>query len=110
MAAARAMLDHQHRSLPARHNDNNTYALGRIGDHNVVIACLPSHSTGTVSAAIVAQQMLATFESIRFGLMVGIGGGIPSVGIPDVKKSDALDIRLGDVVVSDPDHEFGGVI
>lgn len=110
MAAARAMLDHQHKTLPARHNDNNTYALGRVGDHNVVIACLPSPSTGTVSAATVAQQMLATFESIRFGLMVGIGGGIPSIGILGIKNRDALDIRLGDVVVSDPDNDFGGVI
>ena len=110
MAAARAMLDRQHKPLPARHKDNNTYALGQVGDHNVVIACLPSHTTGTVSAATVAQQMLATFESIRFGLMVGIGGGIPSIGIPSISKSEALDIRLGDVVVSDPDTTFGGVI
>ncbi|KAF4463613.1 purine and uridine phosphorylase [Fusarium albosuccineum] len=110
MAAAKAMLDEQHRALPARHKDNNTYVLGRVGDHNVVIACLPSQTTGTVSAASVAQQMLATFESVRFGLMVGIGGGVPSIGIPSVKQVDAVDIRLGDVVVSDRDHDFGGVI
>ncbi|KAF2094218.1 ankyrin [Rhizodiscina lignyota] len=102
MAAARAMLDRIHKPLPARRNDNNTYVLGRIGDHSVVVACLPSHSTGTVSAATVAQQMLATFEPIRFGLMVGIGGGIPSIGIPNVKEKEIHDIRLGDVVVSDP--------
>ncbi|KAM5526945.1 Vegetative incompatibility protein HET-E-1-like protein 16, partial [Fusarium oxysporum f. sp. phaseoli] len=110
LAAAKAMLDEQHQALPARHKDNNTYVLGGVGDHNVAIACLPSQTTGTVSAASVSQQMLATFESIRFGLMVGIGGGIPSVGIPGVKQSDMVDLRLGDVVVSDPDHDFGGVI
>ncbi|KAJ3545611.1 hypothetical protein NM208_g2422 [Fusarium decemcellulare] len=110
MAAAKAMLDEQHRALLARHKDNNTYVLGRVGDHNVVIACLPSQTTGTVSAAFVAQQMLATFESIRFGLVVGIGGGVPSIGIPNVKQVDAVDIRLGDVIGSDPGHDFGGVI
>jgi nucleoside phosphorylase len=101
MAAAKAMLDVIHPSLPTSSNDQNTYALGRIYAHNVVIACLPSGAYGTTSAAIVATQMLITFRSIRFGLMVGIGGGVPS------KKAD---IRLGDVVVSEPTGEFGGVV
>lgn len=38
---------------------------------------------------------------MRFGLMVGIGGGVPSAG---------PDIRLGDVVVSQPHQGYGGVI
>jgi nucleoside phosphorylase len=42
-----------------------------------------------------------TFPSLRFGLMVGIGGGVPSY---------EHDIRLGDVVVSQPTGSFGGVI
>jgi hypothetical protein len=42
MAVAEAMLDEEHEILPiADPNDNNTYLLGRIGSHNVVIACLP---------------------------------------------------------------------
>src|ERR1700753_924171 len=90
MAAARAMLDQEHNPLPARNKDNNIYVLGELGDHNVVIACLPSRSTGTVSAANVAQQMLSTFQSIRFGLMVGIGGGIPSIGVPNLKRIDII--------------------
>ncbi|RAH82832.1 hypothetical protein BO86DRAFT_427645 [Aspergillus japonicus CBS 114.51] len=45
--------------------------------------------------------MRATFQNIQLGLMVGIGGGVPSV--------DA-DIRLGDVVVSKPADIYGGVI
>lgn len=48
-----------------------------------------------------ATQLKATFKWIRFGLMVGIGGGVPS------QKND---IRLGDVVVSQPDQGHGGVI
>jgi nucleoside phosphorylase len=45
--------------------------------------------------------MRATFKRIRFGLMVGIGGGVPSAEV---------DIRLGDVVVSQPHQAFGGVV
>ena len=101
MAAAQSMLDEIHPDLPTSSNDQNTYVLGRIRAHNIVIACLPSGVYGTTSAATVANQMLFTFKSIRFGLMVGIGGGAPS------KKAD---IRLGDVVVSKPTGDFGGVV
>lgn len=45
--------------------------------------------------------MLRSFPSLRFGLMVGIGGGAPS---------SKHDIRLGDVVVSTPVGSSGGVI
>jgi nucleoside phosphorylase len=45
--------------------------------------------------------MLSNFESIRVGLTVGIGGGVPSA---------ERDIRLGDVVVSKPGGMFGGVV
>ena len=102
MAAARAMLDENHgkpKEQDAR--DNNNYHLGRVEQHNVVIACLPAGVYGTTSAATVATQMLFSFPSIRFGLMVGIGGGVPAKG---------FDIRLGDVVVSRPDKTFGGVV
>jgi hypothetical protein len=60
------------------HSFTNLYTLGRIGEHNVVIACLPAGQIGNNSAAAVAMQMKLAFPSIRFGLMVGIGGGVPS--------------------------------
>ncbi|KAJ5712951.1 uncharacterized protein N7483_010132 [Penicillium malachiteum] len=101
MAAAKLMMDAIHPSLPSPSTDQNTYILGNIGEHNIVIACLPGGAYGNVSAATVAMQLLSSFHSIRFGLMVGIGGGIPS--------SNA-DIRLGDIVVSQPRDTFGGVI
>jgi hypothetical protein len=44
MAVAIGMLDERHRILPSRRQDNNNYEFGRIGGHNVVIACLPSES------------------------------------------------------------------
>jgi nucleoside phosphorylase len=101
MAAAKAMLDDIHADLPVHPNDHNTYTLGRIGAHNIVVACLPSGVYGITSAATVAAQLLSSFGSIRFGLMVGIGGGVPS------KEAD---IRLGDIVVSKPASTFGGVV
>jgi len=101
MAAARATLDEHHNPLQQNPRDHNTYTLGRIGRHNVVLACLPTGVIGTLSAARVANQMQQTFEGIRFGLMVGIGGGVPSKG---------NDIRLGDIVVSKPAGQSGGVI
>lgn len=81
-------------------NDNNSYTLGRIGEHHVAIAVLPGGEYGTASAAGVARDMLHSFPSIRIGLMVGIGGGAPSA---------SHDIRLGDVVISQPLNGTGGV-
>lgn len=93
-------LDEEHPPLPSQSpHDNNAYTLGRIGEHNVVIAGLPKGKYGLTSAATVAKDMLRSFESIRFGLMVGIGGGAPS---------PKHDIRLGDVVVSMPVARTGG--
>jgi nucleoside phosphorylase len=89
--AARAFLDRKH-SLPETlsPNDNNHYTLGEIGGHQVVIAVLPDGEHGTSSAAAVARDMVHSFPNIRFGLMVGIGGGVPT----------RHDIRFGDVIVS----------
>jgi nucleoside phosphorylase len=89
MAAARAVLDTIHEPLPALADDSNTYVFGNIQGHNVVIACLPTDQYGIVNAANVATNIRRTFPAIRVGLMVGIGGGVPS----------QVDVRLGDIVV-----------
>jgi len=96
--AATAMLDQRHADLPKPPNDHNTYVLGSISKHNVAIACLPKGRFGTNSVATVATRMISTFPFIKFGLMVGIGGGIPPK------------VRLGDVVVSTPMGQFPGVV
>ncbi|KAL4784165.1 nucleoside phosphorylase domain-containing protein [Aspergillus varians] len=100
-AAARALLDKDHPRLPQPTGDDNIYSLGEISGQNVVIACLPSGVYGTTSAATVAARMRFTFPSIRYNLMVGIGGGVPSLN---------HDIRLGDIVISHPTTKYGGVI
>ncbi|KAH8203910.1 hypothetical protein TruAng_001974 [Truncatella angustata] len=100
-AAATAMLDKQHEP-PDRHgNDDTLYTLGQIHGHNVVIACLPAGLIGIASAANIATLLSTRFPNAKIGLMVGIGGGVPS---------DHVDIRLGDVVVSQPEHGHGGVL
>lgn len=101
MAAAKAMLDEVHSHLPQPRADHNVYTLGTISNHNVVVACLPSGVYGTISASNVVSHMTSTFPSIRFGLMVGIAGGVPG---------KSADVRLGDVVVSKPTAISPGVV
>jgi hypothetical protein len=100
MSAVRYMLDDEHPRLPTKQGDLNLYVLGELSGHNVVIACLPG-TQGKGAAAIVANNMQRTFPSIKWRLLVGIGGGVPS---------PAHDIRLGDIVVSMPDSVYGGVV
>ena len=99
--AAQVFLDEKHSRPEYVHpRDNNDYILGKIGPHNVVIAVLPNGEYGVSSATRVATDMLHSFPNIRIGLMVGIGGGAPTLN---------RDIRLGDIVVSAPQDGKGGV-
>lgn len=100
LAATINVLDERHHDLPQPPNDPSVYILGSIGDHNIVIVCLPAGQTGTNSASAIVNRMRLTFTSIRFGFLIGIGGGVPS----------QADIRLGDVVVSQPTLARGGVV
>jgi len=85
------MLDEEHLDLPQPSFDTNQYALGRIGDHNVFIVCLPSGGPGMILAAVASTRMGFMFPSLQYMLFVGTAGAIPSPW---------CDIRLGDVVVS----------
>jgi nucleoside phosphorylase len=87
-----AALDDEHGEVQG---DNHAYACGRMGAHNVVIAMM-----GEASAATVATDMMRTFP-IRVALMVGVGGGV---------WSEQTDVRLGDVVVSQPCGMDSGVL
>ncbi|KAL7937132.1 purine and uridine phosphorylase [Trichoderma chlorosporum] len=88
--AAMVMLDHRHADLPTPAGDPNTYVLGSIFTHNIVIASFQNDTAGKHSAATVVSWMVRAFPSIRFGLMTGIGGGIPPT------------IRFGDIVIGSP--------
>jgi nucleoside phosphorylase len=102
LIAARVFLDKIHSERPQQRgkNHNNAYLLGEAAGHNVVVAVLPAGVYGTSSAASVARDMLRSFENVRIGLMVGIGGGAPS---------PRHNIHLGDVVVSVPQVDNSGV-
>jgi nucleoside phosphorylase len=101
LLAVRALFDQTHPELSLPGMDSNHYALGSIGRHKVVTACLPYGEYGTNSAADVASNLRRSFRSVKFCLLVGIGGGVPS---------PRNDIRLGDVVVSKPIGTSPGVI
>ncbi|CAH0034081.1 unnamed protein product [Clonostachys rhizophaga] len=99
-AAVVEMLDERHQSPEIQGEINAQYTSGRIHSHNVVIACLPAGEPGLTSATTVATEMSSHFPNIKYRLLVGIGGGIPS----------DIDIRLGDVVVSQPSNGHAGVV
>ncbi|KAI3326599.1 purine and uridine phosphorylase [Xylariaceae sp. AK1471] len=106
LAAAIAVLEEQHKKpldFVKPTTDENVYIWGRIAEHNIVLASLPAGVYGVTSAAVTATSMLSSFPQIRFGLMVGIGAGIP-------RLDRDIDIRLGDIVVSQPSGTSGGVI
>ncbi|KAI9701350.1 MAG: hypothetical protein M1820_006572 [Bogoriella megaspora] len=95
-AAIRLALDQEYSEF-----GNECYRFGRISGHKVVIACLPAGRYGTNTSAVVATRMSQQFPSIQFGLLVGIGGGVPG---------GDNDVCLGDVVVSQPGGIHGGVV
>lgn len=108
-AAATAMLDERHdppADFEQNRADSNAYTWGRIYKHNVVIASLPAGIYGTSAAATTASNLLSSLPDIRIGLLVGIGSGIPRL----IPGTEQVDIRLGDIAVSQPTGTEGGVI
>ncbi|KAG8405014.1 hypothetical protein J3459_022304 [Metarhizium acridum] len=105
MSAVRYTLDQEHRGYKQQ-DDPTIYILGELSGQNVILACLLSNQ-GKGAAASVATNVARTFPWIcRKGhkgwrFMIGIGGGVPS---------ERHDIRLGDVVISMPQGEHGGVV
>ncbi|KAJ9489612.1 hypothetical protein VN97_g3658 [Penicillium thymicola] len=105
-AAAIALLDERHYKpcgFIQHQADSNSYTWGRMGEHNIVIASLPVGLYGTTSAATTAWNLLSSLPQIKIGLLVGVGGAI-------ARPDQGRDIRLGDVVVSQPQGKSGGVI
>ncbi|KAK3635519.1 hypothetical protein LTR56_014686 [Elasticomyces elasticus] len=103
LQAAQIMLDEEHaepNDFSQPQNDSNTYTYGRVGEHHVIITGMP-RPYGTTSAATMATEMTNSHPNLRFGLFVGIGAGVPR---------PKHDVRLGDVVVSNPRGQSGGVI
>ena len=89
-----------------RPGDTNQYTNGRIGQHNVVLCCLPE--MGVASAATVTANLKGSYHQIRLVLLVGICGAIP-FRPGDFRKAEDSEIILGDVIVSDSviQYDFG---
>lgn len=101
LQASRMMFDGDEHAKPLTdHGTTSQFVFGEICGHNIVMGCLPSGRYGECSAAAVAADMRSAFTSLRYCVLVGVGGGVPGTG----------DIRLGDVVVSKPGPDHGGVI
>ncbi|KAK2597339.1 hypothetical protein QQS21_006035 [Conoideocrella luteorostrata] len=97
LAAAQEVLDEEHEGLDLDANDSNLYTLRSIGQHNVVVACLPLGQADNNSAAAAIVQMSSSFNVVRFALMVSSGGGVLSA---------ESDIPLGDMVISQPVQKY----
>ncbi|KAJ0423479.1 nucleoside phosphorylase domain-containing protein [Aspergillus carlsbadensis] len=82
------------------YGDPNSYSMGSMGTHNVVLVHMPG--MGKSHGAAVAAFCRASFPTIKLALVVGICGGAPTA--PDGKV-----IRLGDVVISSAlvQYDFG---
>ncbi|KAK3393531.1 nucleoside phosphorylase domain-containing protein [Podospora didyma] len=74
--------------------DENHYSTGRIGKHHVVLVQLPG--MGKANAATAATFLLSSYTRVRLALVVGVRGGVPTLG----KDDDENEILLGDVIIS----------
>lgn len=106
VTASRMFLDEEYTPPPRQPRDETGYIVGRMENHYVVIAFPLVLSTGSVAIAHTVVDLTRTFYNIRFGLMIGIGGGAPSAPHP---TNPLNDIRLGDVVVSQPSELHGKI-
>lgn len=101
--AARLVFDEEYPQEDVQYQ-NAFYLGGRIGTHEVVMGV--QRKTGLSQAARLAEKMRAGFPNIKYFLLVGIAGGVPHYG-PAGARSE---IVLGDVVVSSPKGNHGGVV
>ncbi|KAL8643086.1 MAG: hypothetical protein Q9226_008433 [Calogaya cf. arnoldii] len=107
LLAARILLDEEHNTPQYDTKyDQNTYICGKVGEHKVVVACMPSGRSGNVSAGHLTGPLFHTFPNIKITLLVGIGGGVPRQGHQDPLE----DIYLGDVVIGWPGDGTPAVI
>ncbi|RYP93106.1 hypothetical protein DL770_000763 [Monosporascus sp. CRB-9-2] len=105
--AALYMLDERHQGgFPVTRGDDYIFHAGSMCGHNIIIATLPAGQPyGTGSAAALASQVKRFFPNLWFGLLVGV-----AAGLPDLFRTPARDIRLGDVLVGLPEGESAGLI
>ncbi|KAL7800382.1 hypothetical protein V8C43DRAFT_302439 [Trichoderma afarasin] len=79
--------------------DLNTYTLGRIGTHNVVLA-LGLDMSGTELATAVAS-MRHSYTALKLVILTGICHGVPFTG--------QAELLLGDVIISNAFVRYGDI-
>jgi nucleoside phosphorylase len=107
LIAATRMLDERHEfpSTGAKQISkakSTSFVFGKVGAHNVVIASFPAGRMGIAEATNCANELNGLCPCIDFQVMVGIGG---AGGNPRKKN-----LQLGDVVISTPSGQHGGVV
>ncbi|SCN97641.1 related to calcium-independent phospholipase A2 [Fusarium fujikuroi] len=105
--AALHMLDNCHDGrFPTSRGADYIFSAGDINGHNVIIATLPAgQEYGTGSAAALASQIKMFFTNLWFGLLVGV-----AAGLPNLRKTPPIDIRLGDVLVGLSEGDSAGLL
>lgn len=101
--AARLVLDEEYPQEEVQYQ-NAFYLGGRVGKHKVVVGV--QRRIGLAQAGILAEKMRAGFPNIRYFLLVGIAGSVPRYG----PAGAVSEIVLGDVVISSPRGNHGGVL
>ena len=89
--------EHKHPKYPKMINDDNAYTMGRIGEHNVVLAFLPG--IGKANSAKLTTSLEIAFPKIKLGLVTGICGGTPFIR-EDRRGPRDIDVFLGDIIIS----------
>ena len=83
--------------------------MGRIGDHNVVLARIPG--MGKAESAKLATSFRLNFTKITLGLVVGICGGAPLIRERPGRPNQPRDkpVFLGDIIISTQliQYDFG---
>ncbi|KAL4751787.1 hypothetical protein BDW72DRAFT_87476 [Aspergillus terricola var. indicus] len=74
-------------------SDINTYTVGRLGYHHVVLVYLPS--MGSIGSAAAAATIKTTFPGIKLALVVGVCGVNPYLA-----DDGGGEVILGDVLIS----------
>ncbi|KAL2829430.1 purine and uridine phosphorylase [Aspergillus cavernicola] len=106
MLPASEMLDREfgEPQIPLKTDKEYAMTLGIMGNHKIVILNLLTEENGDECGSALVAELLAKFPQIRFGVMVGVGAGIP-----DYEGDEVRDIRVGDVVVGSYKADDGGV-
>jgi hypothetical protein len=95
----RGQSEHCSPGSPKGSGGPNSYTWGRVGKHSVVIVPLPAGDCGLTTTAVTVQGLRSSLPHIRFGVLVGIGAGVPGERqLADGNVVVLRDIQLGDAV------------